>query len=150
MSEKFNNDADQRRKWFCLEGRGLELAEQLEQHILGQTNAPHELLQNLSDELELFNAAYVPVDLDIALPFCPALHRSQIEPENVYMFCPIDFDDASHVQPKSGVEITDSEELKKLDTLFAGGADMMFQHKSSYEPIYMEQAPDTSGEDFSL
>lgn len=127
------------RKFFRLENKGLELAEQLEKHIVEGSKPPRKLLSELSEELKLFTAAYVAIDPDTAYPICPSLHRSQIDSEHIYLHAPVDFDDGSYVQPKSGKEITDPEELRKLDELFAGGADIIFQHQSSLPALSLNE-----------
>lgn len=139
MSEKFfNKENDATRKYFRLEGKGLELAEKLEQCLLNSTKLPHDLIKELHAELELFTAAYLAVDLDVAYPICPALHRPPQDPAHIYMYAPIDFNDGSSVQPKSGIEITDPAEAKKLDLYFAD-TETLFQHQSTFPRIYISQ-----------
>lgn len=80
---------------------------------------------------------------------CPALHNSQREPDNYYLRVPVSDLDGSHVTPLNATEVTDPEKLKKLDQLFAEGADMIFMHIHSQGPyvIPKEQAPKFDADD---
>ncbi|MCB1592744.1 MAG: hypothetical protein KDI90_09865 [Alphaproteobacteria bacterium] len=139
------------RKFFRLEGHSREIAERIESIAEGGAKMTSEELKDAQNNLGLFTGALMAFPAQGGPEYyaiCPALHRSQHEPEHYYLLVPVSDMDHSHVTPHNAVEITDEEHLKRLDSLFAEGADMIFMHQHSQGPYIApagESAADYDG-----
>lgn len=128
------------RKFFRLEGHSREIAEHIERVVEGGTKMTTDELADAQHNLGLFTGALIAFPAQGEpqhFAVCPALHRSQHEPENYYLRVPISDLDGTHVKPHNAVEITDEAQLKRLDILFAEGADMIFMHQHSQGPFIL-------------
>lgn len=129
-----------KRKFYLLEGHSRELAERIESIGNGAPRMSTDELADAQHNLGLFTGAPIGFPAQGGVQYyaiCPALHRSQHEPENYYLRVPISDIDGSHVTPHNAVEITDETRLRRLDTLFAEGADMIFMHQHSQGPFIL-------------
>ncbi len=133
------------RKFYLLEGRSREIAERVEQVVLSQDKMSLDELKEANANLGLFTGTLVGFNAQgnrvDYYPVCPALHRSQHEPENYYLRVPVSDHNGMHVTPKDAVEITDPEKLARLDSLFNGRADMIYCHEHSQAPFTAAQPP---------
>ena len=128
------------RKFFRLEGHSREIAQRIENIGEGGPKMTSEELADAQNYLKLFTGA--PIGFPAKgepqyYAICPALHRSQLEPDNYYLRVPLSDLDGSHITPLDAVEITDEAELRRLDGLFAEGADMIFMHQHSEGPFIL-------------
>ncbi|MBK6895172.1 MAG: hypothetical protein IPH06_01080 [Alphaproteobacteria bacterium] len=127
------------RKFFLLEGRSREIAQRVEQVVGSQDKMSLDELKEANDYLGLFTGTLVGFHAQGTrvdyYPVCPALHRSQLEPESYYLRVPVSDHNGMHVTPKDAVEITAPEKLARLDSLFADGADMIYCHEHSQAPF---------------
>ncbi|MBK9584628.1 MAG: hypothetical protein KA099_03385 [Alphaproteobacteria bacterium] len=133
------------RKFFLLEGRSREIAQRVEQVVGSQDKMSLDELREANDYLSLFKGTVVGFHAQGSrvdyYPVCPALHRSQHEPENYYLRIPVSDFDGSHYTPKDAIEISDPQKLARLDSLFAEGADMIYCHPHREAPFTTAQPP---------
>lgn len=140
------------RKFFLLEGHSREIAQRVEQVVASQDKMGMDELKDAKDYLGLFTGTLIGFDAQgnrvDYYPVCPALHRSQLEPENYYLRTPVSDYNGMHVTPKDAVEITDPQELARLDSLFAGGTDVIYRHEHSQAPfVNAEHTASIAGHD---
>lgn len=120
------NYNEKEQKWFLLDGKSKELAEELiKLHKKERGKFDKDGLMQLNKHLGLFTAV---VQIGIAnggpsgFPVFPAVF---LDPENdtPYLYSPIDANDKNNfVVPTDGIEITDKTEHKRLNDLFNGVA----------------------------
>ena len=127
------------RKFYLLEGRSREIAQRVEQIVASHDKMGMDELKDARDYLGLFTGTLMGFDAEGSrvdyYPACPTLFRAQTEPENYYLRTPVSDYNGMHVTPKDAVEITDPQQLARLDSLFVGGADVIYCHEHSQAPF---------------